>query len=68
VGRRLHGELLQLLRGDGIHLVVAVVAQPNHTSDSPYRSLGFTEVGTPDEVRFTSGADASTRWFQRLPG
>ncbi|MEP7191411.1 MAG: N-acetyltransferase family protein [Actinomycetota bacterium] len=64
LGSRLYGELLNLLRRDGVHLVVAVVAQPNPASNALHRKLGFTEVGTLDEVGFKFGAYVSTTSFQ----
>jgi len=64
LGTRLCGELLHLLRQDDVHLVVAVVAQPNPASNAMHRRLGFTEVGTLDEVGFKFGAYISTTYFQ----
>jgi L-amino acid N-acyltransferase YncA len=64
LGTWLYGELFQLLHQDDIHLVVAVVAQPNPASNALHRSLGFTEVGTLDEVGFKFGAYVSTTSFQ----
>lgn len=64
LGSQLCTALLDLLRRDKIHLVVAVVAQPNPASNALHRRLGFTEVGTLDEVGFKFGAHVSTTWFQ----
>jgi phosphinothricin acetyltransferase len=64
VGSQLYSELLDLLRGDQVHLAVAVVAQPNPASNAMHRKLGFTKVGTLDEVGFKFGAYVSTTWFQ----
>ena len=64
LGTRLYIELLDLLREDDVHLVVAVVAQPNPASHALHRTVGFTEVGTLDEVGFKFGAYVSTTWFQ----
>jgi L-amino acid N-acyltransferase YncA len=64
LGTRLYAALLDVLRQDGVHLVVAVVAQPNPASNALHRALGFTEVGTLDEVGFKFGAYVSTTWFQ----
>jgi L-amino acid N-acyltransferase YncA len=64
LGTRLHLELLGLLRQDEVHLVVAVVAQPNPASNALHRTLGFTEVGTLHEVGFKFGAYVSTTWWQ----
>jgi len=64
LGTRLYVVLLDLLRQDGVHLAVAVVTQPNPTSNALHRKLGFTEVGTLDEVGFKFGAYLSTTYFQ----
>lgn len=64
LGSRLYDELLDLLRQDGVHLVVAVVTQPNPASNALHRRMGFTEVGTLDEVGFKFGAYLSTTSFQ----
>jgi len=64
LGTRLYGELLDLLRQDKVHLAVAVVSKPNPASDALHRTLGFTEVGTLDEVGFKFGAYVSSTWFQ----
>lgn len=66
LGTRLYGDLLDLLRQDGIHLVVAVVTQPNPPSNALHKKLGFTEVGTLDEVGFKFGAYLGTTYFQLL--
>jgi phosphinothricin acetyltransferase len=65
-GTLLYTELLRLLRQDQIHLVVAVVSQPNPASNAFHTALGFTEVGTLDEVGFKFGAYVSTTSFQLL--
>jgi phosphinothricin acetyltransferase len=64
IGTRLDAALLDLLRRDQVHLVVAVVAQPNPASNALHRRLGFSEVGTLDEVGFKFRAYVSTTWFQ----
>jgi L-amino acid N-acyltransferase YncA len=64
LGTRLYSGLLDLLRQDDIHLVVAVVAQRNPASNALHRRLGFTEVGTLDEVGFKFGEYVSTTSFQ----
>jgi phosphinothricin acetyltransferase len=65
LGSRLYAALLDLLRQDAVHLVVSVVAQPNPASDALHRKLGFTKVGTLDEVGFKFGTYVSTTWFQQ---
>ena len=66
VGTALYTRLLELLREGGVHLAVAVVAQPNPASDALHRSLGFREVGTLEEVGHKFGTWVSTRWYQLL--
>lgn len=50
VGRALYDELLRLMRADGVHLVVAVVALPNPGSQGLHRACGFTPAGLLHEV------------------
>jgi phosphinothricin acetyltransferase len=64
LGARLYSALLDLLRKDEVHLVVSVVAQPNPASDALHRKLGFTQVGTLDEVGLKFGAYVSTTLWQ----
>jgi L-amino acid N-acyltransferase YncA len=64
LGTRLYSDLLDLLRQDGVHLVVAVVTQPNPASKALHRKLGFTEAGTLDEVGHKFGAYLSTTYYQ----
>ena len=64
LGSQLYAELLRLLGQDAMHLVVAVVSQPNPASNALHRRMGFTEVGTLDEVGFKFGAFVSTTTFQ----
>ena len=64
LGSQLYAELLRLLGQDAMHLVVAVVSQPNPASNALHRRTGFTEVGTLDEVGFKFGAFVSTTTFQ----
>ena len=66
VGTALYSRLIELLREAGVHLVVAVVAQPNPASDALHRSLGFREVGVLEEVGHKFGAYVSPRWYQLL--
>jgi len=64
LGTRLYSALLDLLRNDGVHLVVAVVTQPNPASKALHRKLGFTEAGTLDEVGYKFGTYLSTTTYQ----
>jgi L-amino acid N-acyltransferase YncA len=61
---RLYSELLDLMRRDQVHLVVAVVTQPNPASNALHGRLGFTQAGTLDEVGFKFGRYLSTTCWQ----
>ena len=50
VGRMLYAELLDRLRADGVHQVLAVVALPNPASEALHRGCGFERVGLLPEV------------------
>ena len=50
LGRRLYDVLLDRLRADGIHQVLAVVALPNDASEALHAACGFTRVGVLPEV------------------
>lgn len=63
-GTRVYTALLDLLRADGIHLAVAVVAQPNPASVALHDKLGFELVGTLREVGRKFGRWVDTRWYQ----
>ena len=66
LGRRLYADLIDRLRGDGIHLAVAVVAQPNPASVALHEALGFHLVGTLTEIGEKFGRYVDTRWYQLL--
>lgn len=50
LGRQLYDALLALLREDGVHTVLAVVASPNPASEALHGSCGFERVGVLPEV------------------
>jgi L-amino acid N-acyltransferase YncA len=50
LGRALYDELLLQLRGDGMHVALAVVALPNDASEALHRACGFEQVGVLPEV------------------
>jgi phosphinothricin acetyltransferase len=64
LGRALYGDLLNRLRGDGMHLAVAVIAQPNPASVALHEGLGFDVVGTFSEIGEKFGRYVDTRWYQ----
>jgi phosphinothricin acetyltransferase len=50
LGRQLYDELLDRLRADGVHQVLAVIALPNDASEALHRACGFERVGLLPEV------------------
>jgi L-amino acid N-acyltransferase YncA len=58
LGRMLYDELLALLRTDGVHTVLAVIATPNPASEALHRACGFERVALLPEVGFKFG-----RWI-----
>ncbi|HEX5086759.1 MAG TPA: GNAT family N-acetyltransferase [Nocardioides sp.] len=50
MGRLLYDELLERLRVDGVHQVLAVIALPNDASEALHRACGFEQVGLLPEV------------------
>lgn len=64
VGRLAYSHLLSLLRTDGIHTAVAVVAQPNPASNALHESLGYEPVGVLREVGRKFDRWVDTRWYQ----
>lgn len=63
-GRLVYSQLLSLLRADGMHCAVAVVAEPNPASVRLHESLGFELVGTLREVGHKFDRWVDTRWYQ----
>jgi L-amino acid N-acyltransferase YncA len=66
VGRRLYDALLALLVDDGVHLVVAAVAQPNDASMALHRACGFEVVGTMREVGRKHERWIDVTWLQKV--
>jgi L-amino acid N-acyltransferase YncA len=67
VGRALYDELVRLMRGDDVHLVVAVVALPNPASQALHRACGFRPAGVLHEVGHKFGRWIDTElWELRL--
>lgn len=64
LGRLLYSRLLALLRADGVHLVVAVVALPNPASVALHEALGFEPVGTLRGVGRKLDRWVDTRLYQ----
>ena len=66
LGRLTYSYLLSLLRADGMHAAVAVVALPNPASAALHESLGYQVVGTLREVGRKFDRWIDTRWYQVL--
>ena len=67
IGRLLYDELLGLMRTDGVHLVVAVIALPNDGSQGLHRACGFERAGVLHDVgrKFDTWIDTEL-WELRL--
>ena len=68
LGRILYGELLARVDADGIHVCLAVIAQPNPASEALHAALGFERVGTLREVGRKFDRWVDTTWWQRVRG
>lgn len=66
LGRLTYAHLLSLLRMDGMHCAVAVIAQPNPASTALHESLGYQLIGTLREVGRKFGRWVDTSWYQLL--
>ncbi len=66
LGRLAYSHLLSLLRADGVHSALAVVALPNPASTALHESLGYELVGTLREVGRKFDRWIDTRWYQLL--
>lgn len=66
IGQLVYSRLLQSLRADGIHVAVAVVAQPNPASVALHERLGFELVGTFREVGRKFDRWVDTQWYQLI--
>ncbi len=63
-GSALYESLLELLRADGMHRAVAIIALPNDASLALHRRCGFTSVGVLHEVGFKFGRWIDTEIFE----
>jgi phosphinothricin acetyltransferase len=64
-GRRLDDDLLELVRADGIHVVLALVALPNPASIALHEACGFEHLGTMREVGWKFDRWLDTAWYQK---
>jgi phosphinothricin acetyltransferase len=66
LGRALYDELLRRVDADGIHVCLAVIAQPNPASEALHAAVGFERVGTLREVGRKFDRWVDTAWWQRV--
>jgi phosphinothricin acetyltransferase len=66
LGRRLYDDLLDRVRADGIHVVLALVALPNPGSVALHEACGFEHVGTMREVGRKFDRWLDTAWYQKV--
>ena len=64
LGRRMYDDLLERVRGDGIHVVLALVALPNPASIALHEACGFEHLGTMREVGRKFDRWLDTAWYQ----
>ena len=55
IGRRLLSTVLDAVRSEGIHRAYAIVTVPNEASIGLHEALGYSLVGTLDDVGFKLG-------------
>lgn len=63
-GRLLYGELLGLLRTQGLRHACAAITLPNEASVGLHRAMGFEQVGTMRAIGYKAGAWRDVGWFQ----
>jgi phosphinothricin acetyltransferase len=68
VGAALYRALLAVLRKQGYHTAVAIIALPNAASVRLHESVGFELLGVFREVGFKAGAWRDTGWYQCMLG
>jgi L-amino acid N-acyltransferase YncA len=66
LGRILYDELLARVDADGIHVCLAVIAQPNAASEDLHIATGFERVGTLRQVGRKFDRWVDTTWWQRV--
>jgi L-amino acid N-acyltransferase YncA len=64
-GRRLYETLLERLAERGYRRALAGMSLPNESSVAFHRALGFTPVGTYQQVGWKHGAWRDVAWMQR---
>ncbi len=66
LGRQLYDDLLPLVRADGMHVVLALVALPNPASVALHEACGFEHLGTMREVGRKFDRWIDTAWYSLM--
>ncbi|HEY2880679.1 N-acetyltransferase family protein [Nocardioides sp.] len=66
LGRRLYDDLIDRVRADRIHVVLALVAVPNPASVALHEACGFEHLGTMREVGRKFDRWLDTAWYQLI--
>jgi L-amino acid N-acyltransferase YncA len=66
LGRQIYDDLLDRVRADGIHVVLALVALPNPASVALHETCGFEHLGTMREVGRKFDRWLDTAWYQKV--
>jgi L-amino acid N-acyltransferase YncA len=64
VGRELYHALIELLRRQGLHVVLAGITLPNDASAGLHRAIGFEQVGLYRRIGYKAGAWRDVSWWQ----
>jgi phosphinothricin acetyltransferase len=64
IGRQLYGELLPLLKRQGLYVACAGVTLPNEASVGIHESFGFRPVGIYRQIGFKAGRWWDVGWWQ----
>src|SRR5215471_8195707 len=65
IGRRLYGVLHDALSREDVHRAFGGIAQPNEASVALHKSLGYSHVGTYEEVGRKFGRFWDVAWYQK---
>jgi phosphinothricin acetyltransferase len=66
IGRKLYGALFEALANEDVHRAFGGIAQPNEASVAIHKSMGFTHVGTYQEVGRKFGKFWDVAWYQKV--
>jgi L-amino acid N-acyltransferase YncA len=64
VGRALYGELLPLMRRQGLRIALAGITLPNDSSVALHEAMGFAPVGIYKGIGFKAGSWRDVGWWQ----